>query len=263
MRPRNLIFDEAPALYDRARPGYPDAAIEAAVQLAELNPGSRVLEIGAGTGQLTLPLLQRGIDVIAVEPGLRMATLLERKLRRFGAGRVLPIRFEDVDLPAASFDALASATAFHWVDPDRRYELAARLLRRNGCLAIITNDHVLTTRNAAYYRGARASYRRLAPEMGPHHMPPRPSVLPSLAPDIAHSGLFDVLPEHRFGWDRRYTAPELIRLLRTYSPHRAMPPPKRRVLFDELRTLIDDRLGGSFIDRYITTVCVARKISSR
>jgi hypothetical protein len=41
-----LIFDEAPSLYDRYRPGYPPAAVDALVELARLGPGARVLEVG-------------------------------------------------------------------------------------------------------------------------------------------------------------------------------------------------------------------------
>jgi ubiquinone/menaquinone biosynthesis C-methylase UbiE len=57
---RARIFDEVPWLYDHCGPGYPVAAIDALVDLAGFGPGSRVLEIGAGTGQLTIPLLDRG-----------------------------------------------------------------------------------------------------------------------------------------------------------------------------------------------------------
>lgn len=85
-------------------------------------------------------------------------------------------------------------------------------------------------------------------------------MLPGLADEMAASGSFAVVAERRFGWDRRYTTAEHIRLLRTYSPHRAMRPAARQALFDELRRLIDDRLGGSFVDRYVTIVCVGRKV---
>jgi hypothetical protein len=46
-----LIFDEAPTLYDRYRPGYPEAALDALIKHSQLTPGSQVLDVGAGTGQ--------------------------------------------------------------------------------------------------------------------------------------------------------------------------------------------------------------------
>jgi SAM-dependent methyltransferase len=58
-------FDEAPELYDRVRPGYPEAVFEDLTTLARLRPGSRVLELGCGTGQATVPLAARGLEVVA------------------------------------------------------------------------------------------------------------------------------------------------------------------------------------------------------
>src|SRR6185503_3708568 len=48
-------------------------------------------------------------------------------------------RFEDVELPERTFDAVFSATAFHWVDPSVGWHKAARLLRRGGTLALLTH----------------------------------------------------------------------------------------------------------------------------
>ena len=73
-------FDEAPELYDRVRPGYPEEAFEDLATLARLRPGSRVLEIGCGTGQATVPLAARGFEVVAVELGAGLAKVARRNL---------------------------------------------------------------------------------------------------------------------------------------------------------------------------------------
>jgi SAM-dependent methyltransferase len=62
-------FDQAAGLYGRARPGYPPALFDDLADLTGIRPGSRVLEIGPGTGQATLPLAERGGRVVAVELG--------------------------------------------------------------------------------------------------------------------------------------------------------------------------------------------------
>jgi ubiquinone/menaquinone biosynthesis C-methylase UbiE len=54
------VFDAVARRYDRIRPGYPDEAIDALIHLAETRMGGEVLEIGAGTGQLSTALLARG-----------------------------------------------------------------------------------------------------------------------------------------------------------------------------------------------------------
>src|SRR4051812_20711930 len=109
-------FEQAPELYDRVRPGYPDALFEDLEELAGLRPGSRVLEVGCGTGQATVALARRGYEIVAVELGAGLAGLARRNLAAFGAARVVNAAFEEWPLPAESFDVVAVATAFHWLD---------------------------------------------------------------------------------------------------------------------------------------------------
>ena len=60
-------FDSAADVYDRVRPGYPPEAVEWLVSTLRLGPGRMVLDLAAGTGKLTVPLLAAGVSVIAVE----------------------------------------------------------------------------------------------------------------------------------------------------------------------------------------------------
>jgi 16S rRNA A1518/A1519 N6-dimethyltransferase RsmA/KsgA/DIM1 with predicted DNA glycosylase/AP lyase activity len=47
----------------------PVEVVRRAAAAVGLEPGARVLEVGAGTGQLTQALLEVGFDVVALEPG--------------------------------------------------------------------------------------------------------------------------------------------------------------------------------------------------
>ena len=63
-RDRSRSFGSAAAAYERGRPTYPPEAIDWL-----LPPGAReVLDLGAGTGKLTTRLVERGLDVVAVDP---------------------------------------------------------------------------------------------------------------------------------------------------------------------------------------------------
>ena len=53
-------FDEAALLYDDVRPGYPEALFHDVVSLSGIPSGGRILEIGCGTGQATVPFARRG-----------------------------------------------------------------------------------------------------------------------------------------------------------------------------------------------------------
>src|SRR5919108_4449878 len=114
---RRATFDEAAELYDRARPGYPPALFDDLAELAGVGPGCRVLEIGPGTGQATVPLAERGCKIVAVELGEGLAAVARRNLARFPEVQVVTAAFEDWPLPAEPFDVVLAATSFHWIDP--------------------------------------------------------------------------------------------------------------------------------------------------
>jgi SAM-dependent methyltransferase len=122
----------AAAVYARARPLYPDAAIDWL-----LPEGVRtVLDLGAGTGKLTRALAARGLDVIAVEPLAEMRTNLSWAAPD---AKVLEGTAEAIPLEDDSVDAITVAQAWHWVDPERATAEAARVLRPGGTLGLIWN----------------------------------------------------------------------------------------------------------------------------
>ena len=129
------MFDQVAELYDRARPGYPPELYDDLVELAGLGRGARVLEIGCGTGQATIPLAERGLDIVCVELGESLAAVARRRLAAFPGVRVVTADFEDWEPETAGFDAVVAFTAFHWLDPVLRFEKAARLLGPEGASA--------------------------------------------------------------------------------------------------------------------------------
>ena len=131
------MFDEVASEYDRHRPAYPEELVDHACELAGIEPGDAVLEVGCGTGQLTRSLVDRGLKVLAVEPGRRLTSLAERNIDGAGEVEFVDARFEDARLPDGHFRAMFSASAFHWIDPDTGWEKVARLLAPGGSLALI------------------------------------------------------------------------------------------------------------------------------
>ncbi len=79
------MFNEVPELYDRVRPGYPDALFADLATITGLGDRPSVLEIGCGTGQATRSLAALGYPVTAVEPGAEMAAVARRRLAAFPA----------------------------------------------------------------------------------------------------------------------------------------------------------------------------------
>lgn len=85
-------FDRASGLYQRARRDYPPALIDRLIEVTELRPGGRLLEVGCATGKATLPLAQRGFQITGVEPGPALAATARRNLAGFdGSSRRLVV----------------------------------------------------------------------------------------------------------------------------------------------------------------------------
>lgn len=136
-RSRRALFDGVAGQYQASRPGYPAELAEFITGTAGLRPGSAVLEVGCGTGQLTGLLAGCGFAVTAIDLGPAMIVTARQ---RPGCSRVsfAAVTFEDLDEPARSFDLVISATAFHWIDPDVKFIKPARLLRPGGWLALVS-----------------------------------------------------------------------------------------------------------------------------
>ena len=78
-------FESAADLYDAARPSYPEELFDDLVELAALQKGDRLLEIGCATGKATRPLLERGFSVVCVELGAQLAQRARANLARLPA----------------------------------------------------------------------------------------------------------------------------------------------------------------------------------
>ena len=126
-------FGAAATAYAENRPDYAPAAVRWALDHA---PGSRVLDLGAGTGKLTGTLLGLGADVVAVEPDQAMLTELRRALPSV---RALPGRAEAIPLPDGSVDAVLAGNAMHWFDMAIAGPEIARVLAPGGILAGLWN----------------------------------------------------------------------------------------------------------------------------
>lgn len=131
-QPRSLSFGSEAAAYERGRPSYPPEAIDWL-----LPDGARdVLDLGAGTGKLTTRLVERGLNVFAVDPIAEMLELLSNSLPDTPA---LLGTAEEIPLPDNSVDAVLVAQAWHWFDPERAVREVVRVLRPGGRLGLVWN----------------------------------------------------------------------------------------------------------------------------
>jgi SAM-dependent methyltransferase len=128
---------DAGALYERGRPDYPAAAVAFVAELAGRGPGRLVVDVAAGTGKLTRLLTSTGAQVAAVEPMPGMLAQLRAVVPAVpalaGVAEALPLR-------SGTAAAVTVAQAFHWFRPFEALAEAARVLSRDGVLALVWNE---------------------------------------------------------------------------------------------------------------------------
>jgi SAM-dependent methyltransferase len=255
-------FDEDALLYDEVRPGYPEALFDDVVSLSGIPPEARILEIGCGTGQATVPLAERGYRVLCVELGENLAAVARRKLAAYPRAEVLTADFEGWSSQDEIFDLAVSATAFHWLDPAVAYPKVARSLKPGGAVALFWNEHVHSGASGGFFESVQRVYEREAPEIvKPEDAGglPRPEEVPDRTGEIEGSGLFEGVTKRLYRWNETYDAEGYLRVLNTYSGHRGLEEATRERLFRGIAGLIDGEYGGRVVKGYLTTLYVARR----
>lgn len=269
------VFDGIAALYDAARPGYPEALFEDLVADFGLSPRSHVLEIGCGTGQATRDLALRAGSIRCVEPGGELAALAQRNLTAFPDVAVEVSTFEDAAVEPASYDAVFSATAFHWVDAAIGYAKAAMALRPGGRMLLVTNAHAHGGTQHLIDQQVRAVHRQLAPEIGEWQFPTAARIAERAAdagPDVAHvwaaiersfstppdtATLFEPVVVRHYPWIAEYDRDGYLAMLASQSGYQRLP--QRERLLTEVGALIDTHLDGRISKAYVTVLAAARR----
>jgi len=253
---QRFTFDEVAELYDRWRPGYPDALFDDLFSLAALPPGSRILEIGCGTGQATRPLSRRGFAMRCLEPGPALARLARANLAGQPGVEVVETTFEAWPVERGAFGLVVCAQAFHWLAPEVRFAKAAEALAADGALAVVGNAAVL---DASPLRAAiDAVYARHAPSMTGPPVTHWYSAEGPIVGLFAASGRFGPVEVRRYPWSRTLATADYCELMRTHSPHRLLPPAELESLLAALADAI--RAHGDRIEEaWVAHLYLARR----
>jgi SAM-dependent methyltransferase len=249
-------FDNVAEIYDRIRPRYPAALFEEL--FARLPESPAVVEVGPGTGQATAGLLERGAQVTAIELGPNLAERLRSNFAGHDRLKVLVSSFEDSALASHSFDALVSATAYHWVPAEFRVAKPAEFLRPGGWVAIIDTLQVSAPTDSGFFERAQSVYQRHGE---PADRTPAPTPERATSPYVAEfedSPRFDPPAVFRYRWDQTYDTGGYADLMRSYSVSQAMPERKREALISDMAELIDHEFGGHVTRPLVITLMLAR-----
>ncbi|MFE5776762.1 class I SAM-dependent methyltransferase [Brachybacterium sp. NPDC056505] len=245
--------------YNRLRPGYPPEVLDAILAALPSHDGEAgapkagtpagaprahvAVDLGAGTGKLSLQLARRGLDVIAVDPSRSMLETAEQAYESMsssaddpadpadpavpvGSLRTLQASAEDTGLPDASADLVSVAQAWHWFDTEAAGAEIARILRPGGVLALLWNS--LDVQIPWVHRYSRIMHA------GDVY---RDDFSPPITP---HFALRERIVRH---WEDPRTTHELIDLARTRSYVITASPERREKVLANLDWYLHEHLG--------------------
>ncbi len=126
----SLSFDRAADFYDSTR-RFPEPVARQGVQaiLDRAGPGAVILDVGTGTGRVSVPLLNRGANVIGCDLSPRMMAVLRTKFPR---ARLAEADASLLPFPANHFDALLTCHVMHLVGPWRAALREYRRVLKHG-----------------------------------------------------------------------------------------------------------------------------------
>ncbi|MEO8292399.1 MAG: methyltransferase domain-containing protein [Actinomycetota bacterium] len=198
------FWDRDAATYDRASSHavsdpLEKAAWRAALRRALPEPGARVLDVGAGTGSLSLLAAELGYRVT----GLDLSAGMLAQARRKADERGLDIEFVEApatEPPPGPFDAVIERHLI-WTTPDPVTALAAwREVAPEGRLAMFEGVWGRTTLSQRVKDAAAGLLRRAAGTSPDHHAPYPPEVLEHLPLGSMPSPVPLVEAVHAAGW---------------------------------------------------------------
>ncbi|QAA32248.1 class I SAM-dependent methyltransferase [Clostridium manihotivorum] len=234
-------FNDVYAEYDKWRPIYVAELYEDIMQYKQINSSSKVLEVGIGTGQATLPILDKGCSLTAIELGDKLAEYTKQKFSKYRNFNIKNIAFQDYQCPPNSYDMIYSASAFHWIPEEIGYTKVYEMLKSGGIFARFANHPYKDKGKEAMHIAMQEVYSEYMPAV-----PPSPEYSEKQCKERADIskkyGFIDVKYKlyHR---TRTFTSQEYIHLLGTYSDHIAIEETKRKEFFSKIKNAIDN-YGG-------------------
>jgi len=250
------MFNQMSDYYDQYRPSYPAETIRTLIEETGIRQGSKLLEIGAGSGKATELLANGGYEILAVDPGKDLIEVGKKKFTdpsiKFEAAR-----FEDCRLPAGYYDVVYSAQAFHWIPQPIGYEKCAYALKDNGFLALFWNMYIMYNNDddkELYSISKR--HGGFADFLSENECEDR---ILSISAAIENSRLFSRPRVYRKLWNHRYTVDDYYGFALTSNSFIQQTEKEKMETKTELKALADKN-NGIILRPYLCVLYIALKL---
>ena len=250
-------FNEIAETYDN-KPDYPEELIRIIIDKVNLTAGSKLLEIGSGTGRATIQFADFGFEIVCIEPGFKMIERAKTKLKgKNNDIKFIHSSFEDYSAPLEYFDAIISAQAFHWVSQPLGYEICSKTLKNGGYLAPFWYIELFHDRDVDLDRELWAIIEKYDGYVSCMQEANYANRMESVTSKIVSSGLFSK-PEiiHTY-LDKNYTADDYFNYLSS-DCFAKKPDKEKQACHEELLKLADKYNGIK--RRYTCELYLTQKI---
>ena len=258
-RLRRESFDEVAELYALARPAYPRALVDELTKRTALGPGSRVLEVGCGTGLMTLPIAETGASIVALELGAHLAEVRGASCRGSRPSR---------SCRATSMSGRRRLRRSMWCSSRPRITgWTQRRGSRNApprygpaaCWRSSRRTGAWDTERDRFSMESQACYARWDPGTSPTSSRRRSARCRSDTGSSTPARSSSRRSCSRFSVERMYTTAEYRRLMETWSAVLTLEPVAQEGLLACIAALIDARFGGSVVRTDTYSMWLARR----
>jgi len=236
------------------RPNYAQKSIDMLLSLAKNEPNERlkVADIGAGTGNLSVMLLERGCEVVSVEPNDAMR---EIGIERTKGANIKWVRATGLEtgLENASFDWVTFGSSFNVMDRNKALEEAHRLLKMGRYFSCMWNHRDL---NDEIQKIAQKCILELVPnyETGVRREDQRPVI-------EKRKDLFDLVVYLEEDFYFHQSRANYIKAWQSVkNPYWDLESKDGQTLFEKIIKLWEKELPNDFDIKYTTRAWSAKKV---
>lgn len=164
----------------KKRADYSELALKKMYIKMNLSKGDSICDVGAGIGHLTLPLLNAGFKVTAVEPNDAMRKIGEVRTKNYPDLRWVEAVAEDTKQKESTFDAVTYGSSFNVCNKDKALLEAKRITKLNGWFSCMWNhrdlndpiqkgiEEIIAQYNTEYHYGDRRQDQTPILSKSPH-----------------------------------------------------------------------------------------------
>lgn len=233
------------------RPAYSEKGLDEAFTISGVKSPARICDVGAGVAHLTIPLLERGFHVDAVEPNDAMRALGIERTSKYQNVSWYEGTGEETGRPANTYDMVTFGSSFNVVDQQKAMQEILRIAKKKGWFMCMWNhrdleeplqqevEGVIKSHIADYDYGARRADQTEV---------------------IEKSGLFENLQTISAPVEHRVSADEWLNAWRSHATLQRQAGSREK--FEAIVAEIDRIVRGKKLDQlvipYMTRIWICR-----